>query len=286
MNGDQLIIQSINQSTTLPHNQSINFTCCLRVFAQLYNLQGYQTQNVFIFAYLQSWVYFTDVMADIRRMFTFRPHIVSEVNKYYDSLLRSNNSHSISRQQSDYDSSRIEINIAKESTDNGNVETTQPVETYVGVHVRRGDMTQNEKLQDYGFQTGGPDFVKRAMLYYIQRYSHVTFIVCSDDISWCRQNIALNQSDIMSLKSDSNNNNDIRVNIHFCNETQPDYVHLAVLAACNHSIICGGTFGWWSAFLAGGEAVYYKDYPRPGSRMERGFSPTKVDHYLPGWIGM
>jgi hypothetical protein len=148
-------------------------------------------------------------------------------------------------------------------------------------------MARNKDLQVYGFQTGGPDFVKRAMLYYIQRYSHVTFIVCSDDIKWCRQNIALNQSDIMSLKSDSNNNIITMIlesTFTSVTKTQPDYVHLAILAACNHSIICGGTFGWWSAFLAGGEAVYYKDYPRPGSQMESGFSPTKSDHYLPGWI--
>jgi galactoside 2-L-fucosyltransferase 1/2 len=31
------------------------------------------------------------------------------------------------------------------------------------------------------------------------------------------------------------------------------------LSMCNHTIITVGSFGWWSAWLANGTTVYFKD---------------------------
>jgi hypothetical protein len=72
----------------------------------------------------------------------------------------------------------------------------------------------------------------------------------------------------------------------YCSDTDTPAVHMAILSACNHSIITGGTFGWWSAYLAGGQCVWYEGYPRPSSLLERRYMTSKQDYYLPGWIGM
>ena len=58
-------------------------------------------------------------------------------------------------------------------------------------------------------------------------------------------------------------------------------VALAGLAECSHSVISTGTFGWWAAYLAGGDAVYYQNWPRSGSKMEQ--MTDKADYFLPSW---
>ncbi|CAF1983624.1 unnamed protein product [Rotaria magnacalcarata] len=47
------------------------------------------------------------------------------------------------------------------------------------------------------------------------------------------------------------------------------------LSLCEHSIITGGTFGWWSAYLADGYVMYDKIYPSGCERRE---------HYYPPWF--
>ena len=57
-----------------------------------------------------------------------------------------------------------------------------------------------------------------------------------------------------------------------------------LLTQCNHSIITVGTFGWWSAWVAGGKVIYYDQPVRPGSRVGADFTPE--DYFWPAWIGM
>ena len=108
------------------------------------------------------------------------------------------------------------------------------------MHVRRGDL-KSEYLYNYGFRTGDTSFIERAMSHFVKLFDNLTFKICSDDITWCKQNI--------SLPSDKYNR---KVKAHYCDKTGVPIVDMGILAACNHSIITGGTFGWWSAFLAGG----------------------------------
>jgi galactoside 2-L-fucosyltransferase 1/2 len=134
----------------------------------------------------------------------------------------------------------------------------------------------SEYLYNYGFDSGNAKYISHAMLHFIDRLSHVTFIVCSDDLDWCRYNMTL------EIPNELSN----RYIVHFCEKEHSPIVHLGILTACNHSIITGGSYGWWSAFLAGGHTVYYKGYPRPSSQFDRHFSPSRSDYYLPEWIGL
>ena len=104
------------------------------------------------------------------------------------------------------------------------------------------------------------------MNYYRKKFTNVTFIVCSarDDIAWCNENLVAD---------------DVRVA-----PNAKRGVHMALLSLCSHTIITVGTFGWWGAFLAGGEAVYMKEFPRPGSELDRDFNLS--DRYLPQWTAI
>jgi len=98
-----------------------------------------------------------------------------------------------------------------------------------GLHVRRGDY-----LQNYSSHPPCPlDYYERAMNHFGKNFD---FIVCSDDIEWCKKN----------FKGD---------NLHFVDPTEPvDYVRAAVcdlflMSWSKHNIISNSSFSWWSAWL-------------------------------------
>jgi len=91
------------------------------------------------------------------------------------------------------------------------------------------------------------------------------FIVCSDDPSWCLQNLPTHRLRHAEFVS-----------------TEDPVVDLAILAMCQHTIITVGTFGWWAAWLANGTTVYFKDWPRPGSQLATATSHN--DYFPPHWI--
>ena len=205
---------------------------------------GYEWKHrkyVKLHGYLQSRVFFKEAFADIRQIFTFNQNISTKIRTFYDKTTA--------------------LNADKKAT-------------FVGVHVRRGDLN-SQYLHDFGFATGNETFIARAMEYYIARFETIVFIICSDDLAWCKEKI--------SLPTDRNK---VPLRVLYCDSSNDPMVDLGILAACNHSIINGGTFGWWSAFLAGGETIYYKGYSQPNTTFDRQFSKDRSDYYLPHWIGM
>ena len=139
--------------------------------------------------------------------------------------------------------------------------------TLVGVHIRRGDMA-TEHFSHYGYTTAGADYLEKAMAHFEHRYSNIVYIVCSDDINWCERNMNVSTRDV------------------YFSQGHGELVDLGLLARCDHSIMTVGTFGWWAAFLAGGEVTYYKRYPARGSSLQRAFSKDKSDYFLPHWTGI
>jgi galactoside 2-L-fucosyltransferase 1/2 len=59
---------------------------------------------------------------------------------------------------------------------------------------------------------------------------------------------------------------------------------LAILSACNHTIMTVGTYGWWAGYLAGGTTVYLRNFPAARSELDRWFS--RDDFFPPDWIGL
>uniref|UniRef100_A0A914VX25 L-Fucosyltransferase n=2 Tax=Plectus sambesii TaxID=2011161 RepID=A0A914VX25_9BILA len=139
--------------------------------------------------------------------------------------------------------------------------------TYVGMHVRRGiDVTWNLRNIEHGHKVATKRYLTRAMDYYREKYRNVVFLLCSDDLKWCRENIEQEMADVMTIDSGFRE------------------IDLAVMAMCNHTIMTIGTFSWWAAYLAGGEVIYYKEWPRKGSKLAEML--RSEEYFLPNWIGM
>ncbi|XP_064472902.1 galactoside alpha-(1,2)-fucosyltransferase 2-like [Ornithodoros turicata] len=138
--------------------------------------------------------------------------------------------------------------------------------TYIGVHVRRGDyVTANI---DHGLRADKP-YLDKAMTYFRVKYHEPVFVVASDGVAWCRENIDATRGDVYFAEE--------------FNESSPGY-DLALLAHCNHTIMTTGIFGFWAAYLAGGETIYFHSVVAPDSKWWKIFEPEA--HYLPEWIDM
>jgi galactoside 2-L-fucosyltransferase 1/2 len=108
--------------------------------------------------------------------------------------------------------------------------------TYVGVHVRRKDY-ENHLNVLYHASMAKPDFFLRQMNLLRNKYKPILFVVMSDDTEWCESE--LHGNDVVVMKN---------------NSAEQD---LAIMAACNHSIIDYGTYGMWGAILSGGDTFVY-----------------------------
>lgn len=108
--------------------------------------------------------------------------------------------------------------------------------TYVGVHVRRTDYNRHLNVLYHAIMVK-PDFFLRQMDLLRNKYKPIMFVVVSDDHEWCERE--LHGDDVVVIRN---------------NSPEQD---LAIMAACNHSIIDYGTFGMWGAILSGGDTFVY-----------------------------
>ena len=134
---------------------------------------------------------------------------------------------------------------------------------FVGIHVRRGDFTDTYNV-DRGYTVAPPGYIRQAMEYFSNKYKQVIFVVCSDDKKWTRANVGSKKNLVIYSPYGS------------------AAMDLCLLSKSNHTIMTVGTFGWWAAWLAGGETIYYKDFPAKGSQISFGFYPR--DYYYQNWI--
>jgi galactoside 2-L-fucosyltransferase 1/2 len=108
--------------------------------------------------------------------------------------------------------------------------------TYVGVHVRRTDYIGYLKRK-YNASPVKPDYFLRHMNVFRNKYKPIMFVVVNDDHEWCEHE--LRGEDVVVIKTNS------------------PVQDLAIMAACNHSIIDYGTYGVWGAILSGGDTLIY-----------------------------
>ncbi|XP_059144926.1 galactoside alpha-(1,2)-fucosyltransferase 2-like [Physella acuta] len=185
--------------------------------------------NISLRGYFQSWKYFSHIQEEIRREFTFLPHITEQSVEFYKKL--------------------------SESYKN---------RTFVGVHVRRGDLLDAKNQKRGSVVANQSYFLKAFSVMRSILPKRPLFIVGSDDLEWCKLN--LNFTDVTVLSPNS------------------PMIHLAIFANTSHMVMTTGTYGWWAAWLANGVTIYYNKFPAPGLVFERGFN--KDDYYPPTWIGL
>ena len=108
--------------------------------------------------------------------------------------------------------------------------------TVIGIHVRRGDQALRTDLAPLKY------FVK-AVRYCRHKYKFVHFIVATTDPEWVEKKL-LPFGDVSALPQGSS-----------------PAVDMAAMTLCDHLIMSIGTYGFWAAWLGGGEIVYYdSDY--------------------------
>lgn len=105
------------------------------------------------------------------------------------------------------------------------------LENYVGIHVRRGDYLQypeHHPAQPYKYFRDGIEYFINA--------GYGSFIVCSDDIGWCKEKFAMIKKDHPGIEfSYSENHNAL--------------ADLALLASCDHHLISNSSFSLFAHII-------------------------------------
>uniref|UniRef100_A0A8C5MIZ3 L-Fucosyltransferase n=1 Tax=Leptobrachium leishanense TaxID=445787 RepID=A0A8C5MIZ3_9ANUR len=197
---------------------------------EYYNIQG---EYVRLTGYPCSFTFYHHIKDEILQEFTFHDYVKAESNNY----------------------------LAKIRGDQKNV-------TFVGIHVRRGDYvhvmpnTWKGVIADKGY-------LEKAMNYFRNKYENPLFVVTSNGMDWCKENM----------------NNSLE-DIHFAGDGKEGSPgrDFALLSHCNHTIMSIGTFGIWVGYLVGGETVYLTNYTLPNSPFLNLFKYEAA--FLPEWIGI
>ena len=99
------------------------------------------------------------------------------------------------------------------------------VKTLVGIHVRRGDFLSKRSVKR-GNVVADTFYLNNAMGFFRKKYVNVFFVVVSDDKTCCKDNIKGKNNVLFS-------------------EFREPILDMAIMSLYDHSIINGGTFGWW-----------------------------------------
>lgn len=191
----------------------------------------------------KSWRYFDHVRKDIKKQFLFGNKVIGIVQEFlHQSLSKLTN---------------------LEMTKSGKAFNQNHPVNYVGIHIRRGDIL-SEPSSKYGYIPADKNYLSAAMQYFMHKLTdNVIFVVTSDDLDWCRQNLSTDNYFVV-----------------FSMYSHPG-LDLCLLSQCNHTIVTVGAFGWWGAWLAGGTTVYHTNFPKPGSDLDKEFRSS--DYYVAQW---
>ena len=133
----------------------------------------------------------------------------------------------------------------------------------VGIHIRRGDYVRKAYR---GYTVSNITYIENAIKYYETQKKNIVFIIATNGLTWTKQSVL-----------------PLRNNIFMSPFTSP-FDDMCLLASCNDSIITAASYGWWSAYLAGGSVVYDKIFPILDSPIGRNYN--KEDYYPPQWVGL
>ena len=166
--------------------------------------------NVSLHGYFQSHKYFTNAKNELRKEFRLPETLQSTVRNYFR-------------------------NVTPEAWRNTSF-------VRVGIHVRRGDVVYPPRMRVYGTANCTTVYFSHAIRYFEAMYPRVQFIVTSDNIKWCQENIS-------------------GKNVIFSNQNY--MVDFGIATMSDHVIITVGSFSWWVGWLCTGTTIYNgRDPPR------------------------
>lgn len=102
----------------------------------------------------------------------------------------------------------------------------------IGVHVRRGDYVNIGNTQ--GICT--LEYYRKALCLISERTNPEMFLIFSDDIEWCRNEISKFLRDVSTVYVDWNKGRD-------------SFRDMQLMSCCRHNIIANSSFSWWGAWL-------------------------------------
>lgn len=113
--------------------------------------------------------------------------------------------------------------------ENLELKKTLDSEQSVSLHVRRGDYIGASRF----IALGKTNYYQKAIEYVNSKIENPTYIVLSDDISWCKDNLQLPANSIYVTWN--------------CGEKS--YRDMQIMSFCKHNIIANSSFSWWGAWL-------------------------------------
>ena len=189
-------------------------------------------KNISLVGHFSSYYYFKDIVEDIRHDYTFKSHIKKTALD-------------------------ILYNARPQKWNNTNF-------IQVGLHIRRTDMI-TKRRQKFGFVFPAMSYFEKAMNVFTANYSHVQFVIASDDQQWCHHHLNVTRPGVA---------------VHFLSGISPA-IDMAVLSSCDHMIMSIGTFGWWSSWLNQGQRVYNKN---AAPKKTHHWRMTHEGRYPKSWI--
>lgn len=111
----------------------------------------------------------------------------------------------------------------------------------VFVHVRRGDyLSATYRTRFEGICTAA--YYQKAIGMMKERHPGALFVVFSDDIEWCRENISGTGSDTIYVYRNTGNDS---------------YLDMYLMAHCTAGVIANSTFSYWAARLVKKKDIIY-----------------------------
>ncbi|ROT07338.1 alpha-1,2-fucosyltransferase [Lepagella muris] len=102
----------------------------------------------------------------------------------------------------------------------------------VSIHVRRGDYLNHPLFKDLS----DLNYYKRAIEYLDSNTKTETYLIFSNDIVWCKENITnlLNGKKIIFVD---------------WNKGKDSFRDMQLMSLCNHNVVANSSFSWWGAWL-------------------------------------
>ncbi|CAF0734065.1 unnamed protein product [Adineta ricciae] len=180
-------------------------------------------KHIEIVGYWQSYLYFDAYREEIREIFSANPTVLANVIKYIGTLTK----------LTCPSCPPLKVATQKELRQRFQ---TQYNTTWIGIHIRRRDFRQLGYASDDAY-------IHNAMTYFRRRYYYqkIRFLIASDEKPYYQhmfsKDIKLKKVFLLPRKF-----------------TPAD--DLTALTLCHHSIVTGGTYSFWSAYLTGGEVIH------------------------------
>ena len=188
--------------------------------------------------YWQSYLHFAKYAADFRqRIFVPTELVLRSVSQFFARIYRQKFADKTELSSDDYHMLKRQLAQSIDAT-------------WIGIHVRRTDFAKMS-------YASSDTYLFNAIAHFTELYPDAHFVVASDDKSYCKSLFRDLSNVFVAPKSFSVGDD------------------MAALILCEHSIITGGTFGWWAAFLANGEVMHDREYPSG--------CPSR-EYYYPPWF--